>query len=333
MNKTKTLLLCLLMISFVNVNSKTLQAQTIADFESLNIPIDSFWNGSDGTMGFANGNAWFTNMFTDWGGGFTSWSGFSYSNMRDTVTQDFINEYSAVTSVGYNNSPNYAVCYISAFDPLPRIRLNGIAKNDTVDGFYITNSSYSYLTMKNGSAYSKKFGGSSGNDPDWFALSVSAYSNGVKKADSVLFYLADFRFPSASQDYLIKNWQWIDLTSLGKVDSLEFKMFSSDTGSFGINTPTYFCMDNLITNHNSFSGMQESIVINTSIFPNPAEDYIMFDNIDRYAEIKIYNVNGNLVKTINMQDRKIDISNLDKGLYLIRIINKGIIVNSKFIKH
>jgi hypothetical protein len=31
--------------------------------------------------------------------------------------------------------------------------------------------------------------------------------------DSIEFYLADFRFANNSQDYILKTWEYLDLTS------------------------------------------------------------------------------------------------------------------------
>ena len=300
-----------------------LKAQTISDFENLPLSADSCWNGSDSSGFFTSGNATFANKFTDWGGGFTSWSGFSYSNKRDTVTQSFTNEFSAITALGFGSSEKYGVCYVSAYDPLPRIRLNGIAKGDTVKGFYITNSTYSYLSMKNGGTPAKKFGGADGTDPDWFVLAVYGYKDGIKKADSVLFYLADFRFSSSAQDYIIKDWQWVDLTSLGELDSLEFNVFSSDTvGGFGINNPTYFCLDNFTTT-DSHTGIDENKKNSFIVYPNPANDkiYIRNEFCSMVGELCITDMQGRkLVIVKNFSDGySIDISNFAEGLYLISI--------------
>ena len=61
----------------------------------------------------------------------------------------------------------------------------------------------------------------------------------------VTLYLADFRFGDNSQDYIIDAWTAVNLSSLGQVKTLEFSVSSSDTGDFGINTPTYFAIDNI----------------------------------------------------------------------------------------
>jgi hypothetical protein len=331
MKRTKTLFLIFCTFTLLIAIDKPLKAQTISDFEILPLVADTFWNGSDGSGMFTSGDASFTNKFVDWGGGGTSWSGFSYSNKRDTLTQSYTNEYSAMTALGVNASDKYVVCYVSSYDPLPIIRLNGPAHGDSVNGFYITNSTYAYLTLKNGGGPAKKFGGVSGTDPDWFALSVYGYKDGIKKSDSVLFYLADYRFASTSQDYIVKDWRWVSLTSLGMLDSLEFKMFSSDTGAFGINNPTYFCMDNLVTSNHTFVGVQEHASQNFTIYPNPAEDWI---NIHPYIEntrVRIFNLQGEQLP-LRSENSIIDIRSLAVGLYLLEIENDNSVFYSKFVK-
>jgi len=57
--------------------------------------------------------------------------------------------------------------------------------------------------------------------------------------------LADYRFDDNSLDFILDDWEFTDLSSLGEVDALSFSFTSTDTGSFGINTPTYFALDNL----------------------------------------------------------------------------------------
>lgn len=218
----------------------SLFAQTTAGFENLALPIDTFWNGSDLSGSFSSGYATFQNDYNQqWG----SWSGFGYSTMRDSVTAGYLNQYSAITASGYNSS-TYAV--VSAYGNV-RTVFTGNSAGKLVSGFYVTNSTYAYLSMRDGDMFAKKFGGASGTDPDWFKLTVTAYRNGALKQSFVDVYLADFRSADSTEDYILKNWQWVDLITLGEVDSLDFLLTSSDTGSFGMNTPAYFCLDNLIT--------------------------------------------------------------------------------------
>ena len=101
------------------------------------------------------------------------------------------------------------------------------------------------LSMLRGDDFAKQFGGATGDDPDWFLLSVTGYV-GDTAAGSVDFYLADYRFGDNGQDYVVDTWEWVDLTGLGEVDGLGFALSSSDTGEFGMNTPGYFALDHLV---------------------------------------------------------------------------------------
>ena len=91
----------------------------------------------------------------------------------------------------------------------------------------------------------KKFGGPSGNDPDWFKLTVIGYNPAGDSVKSVAFYLADYRFSNHSLNYIVSKWTSVDLTPLGKINKLTFRLSSSDNGAWGMNTPGYVCLDNL----------------------------------------------------------------------------------------
>jgi hypothetical protein len=41
------------------------------------------------------------------------------------------------------------------------------------------------------------------------------------------------------------EWKWVDLSALGEIGGLYCTMETSDTGTWGPNTPVYFCMDKL----------------------------------------------------------------------------------------
>lgn len=221
--------------------STFLIAQTVSTFESLVLAPNSYWDGSDLSGGFGSGNAYFLN---DYDTTFFAWSGFTYSNMTDSTTPGWGNQYSAVAGSGYNGSANYAVAdeYGNA-----KVTLTGSAAGKLVNGFYVTNNTYAYLSMRDGDLFSKKFGGATGTDADWFKLTAKGWLNGTLKNASVEFYLADFRSADSTLDYIVKDWRWVNLQPLGNVDSLQFFLSSSDTGQWGMNTPAYFCIDNFAT--------------------------------------------------------------------------------------
>ncbi len=214
----------------------------LANFDDLTLASQGYWNGSDGSGGFTSGDAMFNNSFTDWGGGVTSWEGFAYSNITDTAASGFGAQYNAITGGGQSGSANYGIGFVGWAQP-PTITLTA---STIVDGLYVTNNNYTYYSMLNGDDWAKKFGGSSGDDEDWFALTVTGKDASESIVGAVDFYLADYRFSDNSQDYIIDTWQFVDLSSLGIVKSLEFTLNSSDVGDFGMNTPAYFVIDTVV---------------------------------------------------------------------------------------
>ncbi len=226
-----------------------LQAQ-ISTFDDLKLDsTNAYWNGSDTTGGFQSGDAYFYNNYnSSWG----SWTGFAYSNVKNDTTAGYANQYAAFPKSGVFHSSKYAV--VNAYSPAG-LKLKGLLAGSVLKGMYVTNSTYAALSMENGDAFAKKFGGADGTDPDWFLLTVKGYKKGAF-TDSVNFYLADYRFHDADSDYIVKSWKWVNLQPLGAVDSVTFVLHSSDTGAYGMNTPAYFCMDNFndtVYSHTSIS--------------------------------------------------------------------------------
>ncbi len=214
---------------------------SVVDFEDLPLAPESFYNGADGTGGFSSSGAFFNNTFTDFGGGVTIWSGWSYSNITDNTTPGFMNQYSTIPGTGADGSPNYAVAF--AFDP-------GDATIELPvslfpDSMFIANTTYAYQEMLNGSQFSKVFGGQTGDDPDFFLLTITGLDSIGGAIGTIDFYLADYRFEDNSLDYLIDSWTEVDLTGLDGAATLSFGLTSSDVGQFGMNTPAYFAIDNL----------------------------------------------------------------------------------------
>jgi hypothetical protein len=247
--------------------------------------------------------------------------------MKDSVTTGSANQYSARTAVGYTNSTIYSVAQGGA-----KLKFNAAAQGKQMAGFYVTNSTYAAISMRDGDMFAKKFGGVSGNDPDWFKLKIQKYLGGVLATDSVTFYLADFRFANNAQDYIVKTWQYVNLTSLGNVDSLLFTLSSSDVGSFGMNTPSYFCLDNfttlnVVTGINELSAFENSTVI----YPNPTNAQLNIQSKNEIQKIEIYNQLGEMVYQSNYTLN--DVSTLAKGIYLVRITDdRGNTVTKRIVK-
>jgi len=178
---------------------------------------------------------------------FSSWSGWAYSNKTDNTTPGFGNQLSAFTGGGANASATYGVSFVDSFSTFgpPSITLDADDAR-TFDSLQLTNTTYAALSMRDGDSFAKKFGGVSGNDPDWFLLTVTGQDIDKNVVGTVEVYLADYRSTDNSQDYILEEWTNVDLSSLTGSRRLEFGLTSSDNGDFGMNTPAYFAVDNVV---------------------------------------------------------------------------------------
>ncbi len=214
----------------------SLKAQTVATFDDLTLAgtDTSFLEmipAVDGTYPFTTGNAKFYGKI-DYGGGYQAQ--FNYSNRTDTVTPGYSNQWAAITGKGVDNSANYGIVYSESdmsnfYQSVPTgPKLTGAAAGNKVAGVYVTNTTVAYRWIKSNYV--------NGN---WYKLTVRGYLNNVRTADSVVVTLANY---SATDTSVLNTWQWVNLQSLGNVDSLTFQT----TSSVSI-TPYYFALDNLTT--------------------------------------------------------------------------------------
>jgi len=70
-----------------------------------------------------------------------------------------------------------------------------------------------------------------------------------------------------------------------------------------------------------------------SLSPNPAHNNIyLIHNNEKIYQVNIFNISGTKISTPSPDNDKIDISNLEKGIYVVQIKTKENIFNLKFIK-
>lgn len=170
----------------------------------------------------------FDNYFSDY-----AWGGFMYTNKSDVTTAGYTNN-SAITGKA-NTGKVYLTANTTTDNPAVVSFKEGA--DYRVKGMYITNSSYSYLSMKNGDQFAKKF-----EAGDWFKLEIRGKDINGNDTQTVEVYLSDFR---NGRTEILNQWKWVELSGLGEVKSLHFDLSSTDNGEWGMNTPSYFCMDDI----------------------------------------------------------------------------------------
>jgi hypothetical protein len=211
-----------------------------------------FYNGDDGSQtsnsdGWSSQGAFFNNTYAyNEEFDIDFWNGWSYSNVVNTESSGPQNQYASYAGGGSNGlggvatGENYAVAFPAAYIDLPVL-----TRVQSVD---VTNTTYAALSMRDGDGFAKKFGGDSGDDPDFFRVKLTGYDGtgmGGSVTGEVTVDLADYTFEDNSQDYILDQWLNVDLTSLADARSIGIGFESSDVGDFGINTPTYAAFDNL----------------------------------------------------------------------------------------
>lgn len=216
--------------------ASTHAAALTATFEDLGLdpsPPGEFLDPPTSGGSFVSGGVTFLND--------GSFGGFSASTTSDTTTPGFTNQYSNVTGAGAAGSSAFGIA--SAFSPVEL----AFTTPQTVLTAEFTNTTYATLSMLNGDAFAKQFGGPTGDDEDFFLLTIEGLDGTGGTTGAVEFYLADYRFADNALDYIVDEWTTVDLDVLGPVNGLRFSLTGSDVGAFGLNTPAYFAIDDLVT--------------------------------------------------------------------------------------
>lgn len=171
----------------------------------------------------------FDHYYSSWGFG----GGFIYTNKTDISTPGYTNN-SAITGTGKYGKA-YLTSYYNSFTPSKIVNLNPDLYK--FKGMWVTNSTNAYLSIKDGDSMAKKFVAG-----DWFKLTITGYTSSKAEIGSIDFYLADFR---DGKSININTWQWVDLSSLNNASYIEFSMSSTKNNTWGMLTPSYFCLDGI----------------------------------------------------------------------------------------
>jgi hypothetical protein len=210
------------------------------DFETppLAAPFD---NGADGAGGF---NLQGVQLNNDHHPVFGSWVGWSLSRVANSTTPGFSNQYAAFPGGGAAGSQQYAVAF-SGEDGGEATPVVTLPVGWQPTSAAIANTTYAARSMLTGDGFAKKFGGDDGTDPDWFRLTIHGLADEGTPLTSLEYYLADYR---GAADFLLASWTTLDLSPLRHplLRKLDFRFASSDVGDFGMNTPAYVALDNLV---------------------------------------------------------------------------------------
>ena len=265
MRKILLLFLALVMAAFV-------MAQEPATFEDVQLGSNGIWQPPIGSNEMSSGGWLFTNNTQN---GY--WGGFTASNRTDLSQTGLNAQYTAAAGCGYDGSTQYAVAFTMG------VQTDVYAADGqlhTVTGCYVTNNLWTYQDILQGGYGEPPYGGSTGNDPDWFKVTATGKNASGQTVGTLDFYLADYRFANNEEDYVLNTWEWFDLSPLGNVATISFSLSSSRGSGYNMITPAYFCMDN-------FNGGGAAPDLPPYI-ANPVSDVVF----NEYPQTQQVNLNG-----------------------------------------
>ena len=262
----------ILLLSFALVMAAFAMAQEPATFEDVPLGGGGIWQPPIGENEMPSGGWLFTNNTQN---GY--WGGFTASNRTNLNQSGLDAQYTAAAGCGYDGSAQYAVAYTMG------VQTDVYATDGqlhTVTGCYVTNNLWTYQDILQGGYGEPPYGGSSGNDPDWFKVTATGKNASGQTVGTLDFYLADYRFANNEEDYVLNTWEWFDLSPLGNVATISFSLSSSRGSGYNMITPAYFCMDN-------FNGGGAAPDLPPYIV-NPVSDVIF----NEYPQTQQVNLNG-----------------------------------------
>jgi hypothetical protein len=177
---------------------------------------------------------------------YASWDGIALSNAgwKLPTSSNYADQFYLAGEVPSSaEANNYAVVYDpGAYGTNPVITLPD--SFDMPQSFDVVNTAYTWATMRFGDSYGFSTPFAEG---DWYKLTITGYDAQEEATGMVEVYLADYRSHDASKHYALTDFTKVDLSALhDSVKKIRFIISSSDTGAYGINTPTYFAFDNLV---------------------------------------------------------------------------------------
>ncbi len=132
-------------------------------------------------------------------------------------------------------------------------------------------------------------------------------------------------FADATNDgYVVFKIKTLATLTVGNAFSNTANIYFDYNAPIVTNTYTTTVQSNLST--------AETVTENFSIYPNPVKDVLHFKTKERIVKAEVYDLSGRIVRSSGITQNAIDLSELPKGNYLIRIYTKDQIIIKKLIK-
>ena len=257
---------------------------------------------------------------------YDTWWGFTASNATDnkfqanTLTYQFSNM--ALGGITLDDEGNikknnfgapvpskdmpYLVGFPMAGFPPAQIAFNN-GKSYEVLGAYVNLNTYTFYSLIYGASPARPF-----TQGDNLILKVTGEKpDGDSKSVEITLASYDNGNLTAST-----GWTYVDLSELGLVDELKFSMSGTDSGAWGLNTPSYFCLDKLAVRE-----VVSSAIEITDAFES--KQTLSYDRVSKSINVSnrnftaVYDSFGHMVMSVSDVDR-FSVENLPSGIYVVK---------------
>lgn len=250
-------------------------------------------------------------------GDYNTWWGFTASNCANNSQPENFLEFQWANmaaggvkiddegKVSADATRPYIVGYYGAFfgkRPTDMAFTDG--KNYEPQGVYVNLTVYPYYCLEYGLAPARPFG-----DGDNFTLTI----HGVAPDESEKEVTVSLCSYTNGDITINRGWKYVDLTPLGTVNELYFTMESTDTGAYGVNTPTYFALDALSVKPAAEDNITAPAAANITL------SYDRASKTATWSGAEFADVQNSLGQTVMASDGgAMDLSALPAGVYIIR---------------
>lgn len=171
--------------------------------------------------------------------------GIAISDWNDKETEGFTNQCSVyygdsgMKNGGNGNSSKFAVGFFTTFGENCWMQFENDAEYK-IKEIYINNSTYATISMQKGDGFAQAH---SYELQSWLKVIMTGYDKDGNETGKAECMLSDFR--KENSPGIITDWQCVNLEGLGTVNKIVFTMDGSDKMGEWLNTPAYFCMDDI----------------------------------------------------------------------------------------
>ena len=222
-------------------------AQVIVDFEDVgsSLASDSAFIGADGSGGFSSGGVAFNNTFSTFQGS-EFWLDNAFSNQISwDPSAEFADGNDTVLLQNPDGSPAFGIDGSATWGVVTGT--NARLAAPTGLGFQSLNFHNTQTAgniIENGNSFARPFG-----PGDVFSVRINELEEVVDEDGVITFAIVESTdtFNLTDAGVPIQGWFEIDLvgTSVAGATLIGFEFFSTDTGDFGSNTPSYIAVDNI----------------------------------------------------------------------------------------